>query len=546
MQWSMSIRRPGRAQVRHAVVLGVVWLLVTAGASLAIFLGSSRTVVVASHETTVRPTLTGQIELHTGPLLPDLRVPSGSTFGADLTLGKTQSRTLDELVRRYAFIATQPEGQIARVRAAGIDMAVDALLLGALVGAVPVAMWLLLGAARRQELLADARRPVGLVGVGALLVALVVGTVPWLTSRGAGQPDREWSSLQEYVGDDITLPQELDSVQVRTDLTSDGSQRLLASAISTYRSSKTWYAAAEAAASELELRTPEPDETVAILVSDRHDNIGMDPVARAIADAAGATWVFDAGDDTSAGEQWEAFSLDSLDAAFDGYDKVAVTGNHDHGSFVGDHLGDLGWARPEASTVDGPGGSVVWGIDDPRSSGLGNWRDEPGLSFADTVTLVADEVCAEDQRVNTLLVHDAALGSEALRRGCADLVIGGHLHVQVGPTNEVGDNGLDGWRYTTGTTGGAAYALAVGSKLRRQAEVSLITYRDGRPVGIQPVVLRTDGRFEVRDYVPLTYAEPPADPEADQVSDAPTPDGPASGDAARPTPSGPAPATSRP
>lgn len=545
MQKTMPFRRPSRAQLWHALALGVVWLLVTAGASLAIFLGSSRTVVLASHETTVRPTLGGQIELHTGPLLPDLRVPSGSVLGADLTLGKTQSRTLDELVNRYAFIATQPESQLARVRAAAVDMAMDALLLGSLCGAAPVAVWLLLGAARRQELFAAARRPVGLVGVAALVVAVVVGTVPWLTGRSAGQPEREWSSLQDYVGDGITLPGELSDVQVRTDLTSAESQRLLTSAISTYRASKTWYADATAAAAELELRTPEPGETVAILVSDRHDNIGMDPVARAIGDAAGATWVLDAGDDTSAGEQWEAFSLDSLDSAFDGYEKVAVTGNHDHGTFVGDHLGDLGWTRPDASTVDGPGDSVLWGIDDPRSSGLGNWRDEPGLSFADTVTLVADEVCAQEERVNTVLVHDAALGSEALRRGCADLVVGGHLHVQVGPVNEVGANGLDGWRYTTGTTGGAAYALAVGSKLRRQAEVSLITYQEGRPVGIQPVVLRTDGRFEVRDYVPLTYAEPPADPEPAPV-DGTSPSDTPSGDAVLPTPTTGASATSQP
>ena len=38
-----------------------------------------------------------------------------------------------------------------------------------------------------------------------------------------------------------------------------------------------------------------------LLVSDRHDNIGMDQVARAVADAGGATAVFDAGDDTSTG-----------------------------------------------------------------------------------------------------------------------------------------------------------------------------------------------------------------------------------------------------
>jgi hypothetical protein len=494
----------------HAGALFLVWLIAATAAGLGVFLGSSRTVVVASHETTVRPTLTAEFELHTGPLLPDLRVASPSRVGADMTLGKTESRTLDELVRRYAFIATQPEGQLDRVRSALIDMAIDAALLGGLLGAAPVAVWLLVGPDRRREISAACRRPVGLVGVLALAGAVAIGTVPWLTSRGAGKPDREWASLQDFVGSGLTLPEELATVQVRTDLTGSESQRLLESAISTYNASKTWYAAAEDRAATLELHQPGPDETVAILVSDRHDNIGMDPVARAIADAGGATVVLDAGDDTSAGRSWEAFSLDSLNAAFDGFDRYAISGNHDHGDFVGDYLGDLGWTRLQAETVEGPGGSVMWGIDDPRSSGLGNWRDEPGQSFADTVVTVADEVCAQDERVATLLVHDAALGSEALARGCVDLVVGGHLHVQVGPTSEQGENGLSGWRYTNGTTGGAAYAIAVGSKLRRQAEVTLITYRDGRPVGLQPVVLQTDGRFVVRDYVELTYADPTA------------------------------------
>ena len=46
----------------------------------------------------------------------------------------------------------------------------------------------------------------------------------------------------------------------------------------------------------------------------------MDPVARAIADQGGATFLLDAGDDTSTGGSWEAFSLESLDQAFDDYD----------------------------------------------------------------------------------------------------------------------------------------------------------------------------------------------------------------------------------
>ena len=35
--------------------------------------------------------------------------------------------------------------------------------------------------------------------------------------------------------------------------------------------------------------------------------------------------------------------------------------------------------------------------------------------------------------------------------------------------------------------------------------VSLITYRDGRPVGIQPVTLQTNGQYVVSSYIPLSY-----------------------------------------
>ena len=58
-------------------------------------------------------------------------------------------------------------------------------------------------------------------------------------------------------------------------------------------------------------------------------------------------------------------------------------------------------------------------------------------------------------------------------------------------------NGKVGYTYTNGTTGGAAYAIALGSKLRRDAEFTFVTYKDGRPVGIQPVTV-TDDRASSR------------------------------------------------
>ena len=92
-------------------------------------------------------------------------------------------------------------------------------------------------------------------------------------------------------------------------------------------------------------------------------------------------------------------------------------------------------------------------------------------------------------------------------------MLAGHLHEQVGPTAVRGANGKVGYSYTNGTTGGAAYALAIGSKLRRDAEVTLVTYRDGVPVGLQPVVIDTLGEFRVSPYVTLN-------PTSAQVRDA--------------------------
>jgi predicted phosphodiesterase len=311
------------------------------------------------------------------------------------------------------------------------------------------------------------------------------------------------------------LPDEVQGIEVRTGPVTTQSRRLVLSAIDSYDKSKEFYSSAAEAAAELDVRQPGKGETVALLVSDRHDNIGMDRVARAIGEAAGATVVLDAGDDTSTGQPWEAFSLDSLQTAFDDWERFAVAGNHDHGTFVSTYLADQGWTMLDGEAVDAPWGGTLLGVDDPRSSGLGNWRDETGLSFAEVGERLADAACAaadDGERVSTVLVHDANLGRDALDRGCVDLVVGGHTHVQSGPEEVAGtsardgEDGATGYTWTNGTTGGAAYAIAVGTKPRRDADVSLITYADGRPVGLQWVRLRTDGSWLVGEWAPITPA----------------------------------------
>ncbi|MCY7399494.1 MAG: metallophosphoesterase [Nocardioides sp.] len=490
---------------RLVVAVTLLALSVTLGLAVAVslFLTSSRTLVVVGHDTVVRPTLSGDAVIETGPLLPDLRLRDVGPVGVELTLGKTEVGSVDELVDRYAFIASDSTAQIDKVRDVVVDMALSAALRGVGVGLLPVAVFLLLGQHRRGELFRGLGTRSGLLAFTLLLALPLLVWQPWESSAQTQEEQGTWQTLTDFAGPDVALPAEVRDIEIRTGPVTDQTKRLVLSAVDTYDKSKEFYSTAAEGAVGLTVRAAEEGETVALLVTDRHDNIGMDRVARAIGEAAGATVVLDGGDDTSTGQPWEAFSLDSLITTFEGWERFGVSGNHDNGAFVAGYLADAGWTMLGGEVVDARWDGALLGVDDPRSSGLGNWREESGLSFSEVGSRLADVACEADERISTLLVHDANLGDESLARGCVDLVVGGHTHVHSGPTEVVGDDGSVGYTWTNGTTGGAAYAIAVGSKPRRDAEVSLITYRDGRPTGLQWVRLRTDGSWLVGDWEPI-------------------------------------------
>ena len=508
---------PGRRTALR--VLGYVgaWLAVAVPAWMVVFTHSTVDVVLASHDATLRPNLAGEVRLDMGPYLPDLRTRADGPIGVDLEVGKTNASTTAELAQRYAAIATRPEAEQQRITEQAVGLAVDAALTATAIGLVPIALWLALGQARRRQLFRWHGRRNTAIGVAVVVGATLLVWQPWRPDDEA-VPEDLWIPIQDAVTD-VTVPEELTGWEIQGGLMTQQTRRLLLSLFDTYERSKVFYEGATARVPEIadDLRTPEEGETVAVLVSDRHDNVGMDAVVRAVADEVGANVVMTAGDDTSTGATWEAFSLASLDEAFKDYDaKISVAGNHDHGGFVSRRLKELGWTHLDGKPVEPFGDVRMTGVDDPRSSGLGTWRDEEGLSFADVRERIADDVCALDEdgeRIATLLVHDANLGADALDRGCTDLVVGGHLHSQVGPTRVVGENGV-GYTYTNGTTGGAAYAIAVGSKPRREAMFTFVTYAEGRPVGIQPVTVRTTGEIVVSPYVALDLDDDRSDQDA--------------------------------
>ena len=178
--------------------------------------------MLATHDAELEPSLDGYVVLHTGPVLPDLRQPSGSRIGVDITLGKTDATSVDELLQRYAFIASQPEGQIAKVREALGDMAVSRA--AARRPRRP-------GAARRLVAgrRAAARRAAPAARAGSRLLE-----VAWCSrsrrccggSRGtAASPSvvegQEWKPLAEFLGPEVPLPDEVRDLEVRGDVTTE-------------------------------------------------------------------------------------------------------------------------------------------------------------------------------------------------------------------------------------------------------------------------------------------------------------------------------------
>ena len=158
----------------------VCWALVSLAAAAVIFFNSSRETTLASHDAVIRPDLSGHVVLLTGPVLPDVRVPTDQRIGVSVTLGKTDAPSTAALIDRYALIAGQPEGPEARVREVLADLMVDSLVRGAALGLVPIVIWVLVGPQRRRALFArprKRRRSVALVL--SLVVIGVVVAHPW-------------------------------------------------------------------------------------------------------------------------------------------------------------------------------------------------------------------------------------------------------------------------------------------------------------------------------------------------------------------------------
>ena len=149
----------------------------------------------------------------------------------------------------------------------------------------------------------------------------------------------------------------------------------------------------------------------------------------------------------------------------------------------------LGFTALGGEVVDGPDGIRLLGGSDPRSSGLGTRRDKPGISFEDQEQRLADLACVHDadgERINALLVHGAssaeASSTRAARPGA------GRAPARAGrPDGDDRDQRQDRLLLRRRVDRRRRLRAGLGSKLRRGAQVTLVTFADGVPVGLQPV-----------------------------------------------------------
>ena len=496
--------------------LSLLFVVTSVVVGLLGFVNDSERVTIGAHAATVSPTFDGYATLDLGAVLPRLRIPADTpgSIGVNIDVQETDADNLTELLTRDTLIASQPDGEIGQIKQVIQQMAVDNAVAGAgtglLVVVVVATLWTAVGARRRRELWHLVHRHErrfehrAIVVLVAMLITIASIYGPG-RMRPAEVPPTQWQPLFKLLPE-MSFDNRLKKVEVASGFSTTGGVGVIRTLVETYRKSTELYGRLKNRVADVapEIHQPTKEQKVALLVSDRHDNIGIDGFASEVAKAGGAKLLIDAGDDTSSGQSWEAFSINSLRQHFKDFKVVAVAGNHDAGGHVEEFMRKAGFTVLDSKPVEVEGIRFL-GDSDPTKTGLGS-ADAPGDETIEHQSRrLADIACdqPEDKRISTMVVHDPSSFAATAERGCASLLLSGHLHRQVGPTTgPVGDREVT--TYTNGTTGGAAYAFALGYTLRKPGEVTLITYQKGLPVGLQTVTAQPSGDVTVGPYNPLS------------------------------------------
>lgn len=364
---------------------------------------------------------------------------------------------------QYSALITNPEGEIDHLKADALRHLGRSLLAGIPVGVLITAGGVSLVESRARD---RSRRQGLIAGVSAAALVGCGGYAAFGVTRSV-EP-APWQKLSSVLEPDVykLLPTPLKAVEVRG-TTFDAVKGPLQSFVQEkFVRSAVFYATMRKELNEKitnELPPKQDNELRILLVSDRHDNINMDPLTADIVAGAEISGVMNLGDNVSSstGYSWEAFSNKSFVHWMKPVkEKSYNKGNHDP-ALGKEGLLDSGFLDNNDMKVHRFADLSIIGAADPRSSDVGMAMRSGERSTTDVGKELADAACASQERIDIVATHDPRVATETVERGCATIGASGHMHSQKGPL-VVAKNGHKTYQVTTGTVGGAEQSIAIG------------------------------------------------------------------------------------
>ncbi len=460
---------------------------------------ASEETTVGTHEGTITLTHDAHATAQNIPVVGgDARIPVDSPLSTGIHFDIEHTPDIASAIQNDFLIAAQPRGEREKVKDVAHKLVLQSVLGGAALGILTTG-----GIYARRRYGQSAVGEVGtIMATAGSLITIGLIAIPGTYLQ---QAHPHWSSLEQQVPVLKQIEQPLVSqIEIsKTDLNATAIQ-LINGGVVGYIDSIDFYGPLkdQVAAVADQLRQPEPGETVAVIISDRHDNSNIDPVIKAVGDAVGATILLDAGDDFGASQKWESFSTDSLGTTFKHYKQRFVSpGNHDWASFTKE-----AYKKAEITVLDGTAeeladGMTILGDKDPNRSGLADIPEVEGQETSIQLGQRLGGAACKAGNVSIAMVHSPSAAKIIAETGCVDVVLAGHSHVMKGPEKVQGVLG-NTTLFVNGTSGGAGGVLpiALWHKLHSDATMALLTLRNGRPVGIQTEVLTKEGTVVVNPY----------------------------------------------
>ncbi|MDF2846159.1 MAG: metallophosphoesterase [Oerskovia sp.] len=259
---------------------------------------------------------------------------------------------------------------------------------------------------------------------------------------------------------------------------------------------------------------PSPSETptddtelvTMLLISDLHCNIGMAPLIRTTIDRSAATLVLNAGDTTMNGTAVENFCVDAYMSALPkGTTMVVADGNHDS-TVTSARERSRGAKVLDGEVLDIQGIRIL-GDSDAMAPGLIEGPTTRAGGAVAQAARLTDVACKAEDGIDILLVHTPRVGNVPMDSGCVPAQLSGHMHTRSDP-EQVGG----GIRYVNGSTAGAiANASRIGP-LKGTAEMTLLRFDpvERRIVDWQIVSVTPDGAADVGPRQPWPLVVEPA------------------------------------